>query len=139
MKTKAILGLLLFVPLLSSNVAAGRIERSPRLVFEGIVLRIGKAPAIVCGVTAPYRLVEYRVDRIYEGSYDKPEIVVDHLFCQLDMLNELKVGDHVLVVADQQERPIERSNDGLIRKSTDIVREFYIARRVAISTSCCAH
>jgi hypothetical protein len=108
-----------------------------RLVFEGTVIRIGRAPRFVCGVTSPYRLAEYRVERVYAGTYDKREIVVDHLFCRIDVLSDIQPGDKVLVVADRQTIMPERTYDGEIRKDTDKVDHFYVARRVARSTSCC--
>jgi hypothetical protein len=108
-------------------------------VFEGTVVRIGKAPKILCGVVSPYRLAEYRVERVYDGKYDKREIVVDHLFCSFDVLSDLQPGDKVLIVVDTQKKMLERSNDGEIRKDTDRVTSFYVARRVARSTSCCGN
>jgi hypothetical protein len=112
-------------------------RNATRLVFEGTVIRIGKAPRFVCGVTSPYRLAEYRVERVYEGKYDKREIVVDHLFCTLDVLSDIQPGDRVLVVADRQTKLPEITYDGEIRKNTDRMDRFYVARRVARSTSCC--
>jgi hypothetical protein len=120
-----------------SSFAGGQSRKGSRLVFEGTVVRIGKAPKFLCGAVAPYRLAEYRIERLYEGKYDKREIVVDHLFCSFEVLSDLEPGDKVLIVADIQKTMLERSNDGEIRKDSDSVDSFYVARRVARSTVCC--
>lgn len=122
-----------------SSLEGGQSRKGSLLVFEGTVVRIGKAPKILCGVVSPYRLAEYRVERVYDGKYDKREIVVDHLFCSFDVLSDLQPGDKVLIVVDTQKKMLERSNDGEIRKDTDRVTSFYVARRVARSTSCCGN
>jgi hypothetical protein len=82
-------------------------------------------------------LAEYRVERVYEGKYEKREIVVDHPFCSFEVLSDLQPGDKVLIVADLQTKMLERSNDGEIRKDGDRLATFYVARRVARSTVCC--
>ncbi|MGH9928574.1 MAG: hypothetical protein ACREA9_04995 [Pyrinomonadaceae bacterium] len=120
-----------------SGLEGKQSRKGSQLVFEGTVIRIGKAPRFLCGTVAPYRLAEYRVERVYVGKYDKREIVVDHLFCSVEVLSDLKPGDKVLIVVDTQKKMLERSNDGEIRKDGDRVDSFYVARRVARSTSCC--
>jgi hypothetical protein len=44
---------------------------------------------------------------------------VDHLFCNFEVLSDLKPGDKVLIVVDIQKKMLERSNDGDIRKDSD--------------------
>jgi hypothetical protein len=123
--------------LLISSGAAGPRKEGQWLIFEGTVVKVGKAPPAVCGVLAPYRLAKYHVDRVYEGSYPKSEIVVDHLFCKMDVLEDVKVGDKVLVVIDLQKRPAEIWNDEEVRRKDDNIRKFYVAKRVARRTACC--
>jgi hypothetical protein len=102
------------------------------LVFVGSVIKIGPSPRMRCGVVAPYRLAKYRVERVIEGNYDQHEIVVDHLFCRGDELNDLKKGDVVVVKVSvtPYHLQLEQSYDGEIRKEGDEVRTFYIAREI---------
>jgi hypothetical protein len=44
-------------------------------------------------------LVEYEVDAVYKGILKKGKITVEHLACNNNELDELKVGEKVLVVA----------------------------------------
>src|SRR5258705_12170715 len=88
---------LLLLASIVSSLEGVQSREGSRLVFEGTVVRIGKAPKILCGVVSPYRLAEYRIERVYEGKYDKREIVVDHLFCSFDVLSDLQPGDKVLI------------------------------------------
>ena len=128
---------LLLLTAFVSSFSKGQCQKGSRLVFEGTVVRIGKPPKFLCGTVAPYRLAKYHIERVYEGKYDKREIVVDHLFCSFEVLSDLQPGDKVLIVADVQTKMLERSNDGEIRKDRDKVDNFYVARRVARSTVCC--
>ena len=123
--------------LLTSSGTAGLRKDGQWLIFEGTVVKVGKAPPAVCGVLAPYRLAKYHVDRVYEGSYVKTEIVVDHLFCKMDVLEDVKVGDKVLVVIDLQKRPAEIWNDEVVRRKDDKIKRFYVAKSVSRATSCC--
>lgn len=102
------------------------------LVFVGSVIKIGRPPRVRCGVVAPYRLAKYRVERVIEGNYDQYEIVVDHLFCRGDELDNLKEGDVVVVKVRVTPRDLllEQSYDGEIRKEGDEVRTFYVAKEI---------
>ncbi len=91
----------------------------------------------MCGVTAPYRIAKYKVDKVYEGKYEKDEIIVHHLFCRSDVLEELKKGDKVLVMIDLRSPPAQISPDGEILRSEDKLDKYYAARRVAKVTTCC--
>ncbi len=123
--------------LLTSSGTAGLRKDGQWLIFEGTVVKVGKAPPAVCGVLAPYRLAKYHVDRVYEGSYSQSEIVVDHLFCKMDVLEDFKVGDKVIVVIDLQKRPAEIWNDEEVRRKDDKIKRFYVAKSVSRATSCC--
>lgn len=107
------------------------------LIFEGQVLKIGKSPGMVCGVTAPYRIAKYRIEKIYEGVYDGAEIIVHHLFCRTDVLEDLKAGDRVLVMIDLRSPPAQISPDGEILKGESKVEQYYSAKRVTKVTTCC--
>ncbi len=108
------------------------------LIIEGKVLQIGKSPKILCGVLAPYRIAKYKVNKVIQGSYNKQEIIVDHLFCRDDVLADLTEGDQVLLVIDPERKPAEVWSDGEIRKSTEKGKQFFVAYRVAKMTTCCA-
>jgi hypothetical protein len=107
------------------------------LIFEGRVVKIGKPPSVLCGVTAPYRLAKYEVLKVYEGSYLRKEIVVHHLFCQSSVLEDLSEGDRVLVMIDLRSPPAQISPDGEILKLGEKRRKYYAAKRVAKVTTCC--
>jgi len=93
------------------------------LVFEGEVIKIGKSPGIVCGVTAPYRLAKYKVKKVYQGIYKENEIVVHHLFCQVSVLQDLTEGDHVLVMIDLNSPPAQRLLMGKLLSSAIIYND----------------
>jgi hypothetical protein len=123
--------------LLTSGSTAGSRKDGKWLIFEGTVLKVGKAPPAVCGVLSPYRLAKYHVDRVYEGSYVKTEIIVDHLFCKMNVLEDVKAGDKVVVIIDLQKRPAEIWNDEEVRRKDDTTQRFYVAKSVSRTTSCC--
>ncbi|MBS1792920.1 MAG: hypothetical protein JSS81_03655 [Acidobacteria bacterium] len=108
------------------------------LIIEGEVLQIGKSPEVLCGVVAPYRIAKYKINKVIEGSYNRKEIIVDHLFCRDDVLADLTKGDQVLLVIDPERKPAEVWADGEIRKSTEKVKQFFVAYRVTKLTNCCA-
>lgn len=111
--------------------------KSKWLIIEAEVLEIGKSPGILCGVVAPYRIAKYKVEKVIEGIYKNGEIVVDHLFCRSNVLEDLKPGDKVLLVIDPKRKPAEIWEDGVIRKPQEKVGKFYVAYRLAKLTSCC--
>lgn len=121
---------------ISGNTAGPR-KDGKWLIFEATVLKVGKAPPAVCGVLSPYRLAQYHVDRVYEGSYGKTEIIVDHLFCKINVLEDVKVGDKVVVIIDLQKRPAEIWNDEEVRRKDDKISKFYVAKSMYRGTSCC--
>lgn len=121
----------------ASVLGQTKTRESNWLVFEGTVMKIGRAPSVVCGVTAPYRIAKYKIEKIHEGRYDKADIVVHHLFCRTDVLEDLKDGDRVLVMIDLRSPPAQVSPDGDILKSEDRLKKYYAAKRVAKVTTCC--
>lgn len=126
-----------FFCLVGTTFGQSNSKKQRWLIFEGTVVQIGKSPGILCGVTAPYRLAKYKVDKVYEGKYEKAEIIVHHLFCRKDILEDLKEGDKVLVMIDLRSPPAQISPDGEILRSEDKVDKYYAARRVAKVTTCC--
>ena len=71
-------------------------------VFEGTVVRIQawSQSRLSCGGFANYRLVEYRVEAVYAGKLRQQQVGVKHLACNYNELDELRIGDRVLVVAE---------------------------------------
>ena len=73
-----------------------------QVVFSATIVRIqpwGLAK-IACGITQNFRLVEYQVDMFFQGNLNSRIVVVQHLACNYNELEELKAGDSVIVVAD---------------------------------------
>ncbi len=79
-------------------------DSKPTVVFEATVVRLqswADIPKVGCGILAIYRLAEYRVGSVYEGSIRSSEqVMVKHLACHHDELDDLKVGDKVVVIAE---------------------------------------
>lgn len=123
--------------LFTSASGQAKLRDNHWLIFEGTIIKIGRSPGIVCGVTAPYRIAKYKVEKIYEGRYDKAEIVVHHLFCRPDILEDLTAGDRVLVLIDLRSPPSQISPDGEILRREDRLKKYYAAKRVAKVTTCC--
>jgi hypothetical protein len=73
-------------------------------IFEATVARVEPwGPIkISCGVAIVYRMAEYRVDTVLRGHLHHGEqIVVRHLACNGNELDDLKPGDQVVVFADE--------------------------------------
>ena len=60
---------------------------------------------ITCGVALVTRLAEYEVRTVYRGSLRSRRVIVRHLACNGDELDNLKEGDDVLVVATRLRKP----------------------------------
>jgi len=59
-----------------------------------------------CGVAIHFRLAEYQVEAVQRGRLTAGQhITVRHLACNWNELDELKLGDRVLVEADELKRP----------------------------------
>lgn len=121
-----------------STVCGQRLVRGGRLlIVEAQVLQIGKSPKVSCGVTAPYRIAKYRISRVLQGNLDDNEIIVHHLFCDASVLEDISVGDKVLIVIDQRRPPAQISWDGEILRKGMNLKHYYSAVRVARLTACC--
>ena len=121
----------------SSVRSSSSAESDTLLIFEGTVIKVGDLPSVSCGVMAVYQLAKYRVDHVLVGDYKAPEIVVDHLACNRDVLQGVSAGDKVIVVVNKRSNVPQRWNAEGIRSSNDKVNIFYVAKRVARATSCC--
>lgn len=135
---------LLFLSVLLLIISAGAIFGQTKnsdakrwLVFEAEVSRIGNKPKVLCGVVSPYRLAEYKIKKVFQGSYKKDSIIVDHLYCSESVLSDVHVGDTVIVIVDLFQLPAERWSDGVIRSSTEKIETIYVASKVAKLSSCC--
>jgi hypothetical protein len=97
--------------------------------FEGTVVRIAPGPGHVSGGIAAFRLVKYRVDRVWKGVYDKPEIVVDHLMLTGRELDDIKPGDRACLALEVSDSIECRYNRKGLREPSDLVKVFYIGGR----------
>ena len=80
----------------------------PTAVFEATVTRLDSwgLMKLSCGVAMNFRLATYEVDVVYEGHIAPEEqISVLHLACNGNELDDLKVGDKVIVVAEVLKHP----------------------------------
>jgi hypothetical protein len=93
--TTIVLGLLVLLAPLA--VAGAR----PEVIFSAKVVRIEPwGPIrISCGVALVTRMAEYEVRRVYRGHFDTKRVIVRHLACNYNELDDLKPGDNVIVVA----------------------------------------
>lgn len=101
------------------------------VVFEGTVLSVGEVPGISCGVMAVYQLAKYRVEKVYSGTLDVREVVVDHLACDRAVLDGISPEVRVVVIARKSKAISQRWNAEGIRTPQDEVPVFYIAERIA--------
>lgn len=71
------------------------------MIFSAKVVRIEPwGPIrISCGVALVTRMAEYEVRRVYRGHFDTKRVIVRHLACNYNELDDLKPGDNVIVVA----------------------------------------
>ena len=77
-------------------------------VFEATIIRIEPwGPIkISCGVAIVYRLAEYRVETVHRGHFHNgDDIVLEHLACNGNELDDLNAGDKVIVVAEKLSQP----------------------------------
>src|SRR4051794_11651327 len=92
----AILALTLMLLIgITPNTSADDRTNEKLIVFEGTVMKVG-VPMPASGQFIFYRLAKYRVDHLCSGSYQKDEIVVDHLsLFSAEELKGVSVGDRV--------------------------------------------
>lgn len=79
-----------------------------QVVFEATVVRVEPSGLmkISCGVAIVYRMAEYRVETAYGGDLRSGEnVFVQHLACNGNELDDLNVGDKVMVVAERLAKP----------------------------------
>lgn len=118
------------------NTVSVTADTAPRekLIFEGVVMRIGPSPNYISGRRTAYQLVKYRVERVCSGSYNGTEIVVDHLILCQEQLRGLKVGDKVCVTVFKSKTVNPRYNAVGIRAESDPIDTFYIGGGVSHNT-----
>lgn len=111
------------------------------VMFEGSLEKLGRNPDFVSGVMAVYRLAKYRVERVCKGTYDKSEIVVDHLVFNREEFDGFKVGNTVCVTAKISNKVHTRYNGEEIRDPSETITTFYVASnkitRADESKGCC--
>lgn len=130
-----ILVFLLFCIIYPQKKAA---DKNRWLIFEGEITRIGPPPGVLCGVLSPYRLAEYKVEKIYHGKFNEAKIIVDHLYCSEEVLEDVAIGDKVIVIIDLFQLPAERWYDDVLRGQSEKDKvKIYIASRVSILSKCC--
>lgn len=96
--------LLLFLAPLASQEK----ERKGTEVFEATIVRVEPwwPIKISCGVVIVYRLAEYRVETVHAGHFHSgADILLEHLACNGNELDDLKAGDKVMVVAEKLSKP----------------------------------
>lgn len=118
-------------------------DKKPTVVFEATVVRLqswADIPKVGCGVLAIYRLAEYRVGSAYQGNIRSGEqAMVKHLACNHNELDDLKVGDKVIVIAEVLPRaekefwktssePREREQVGVLYNGVKVAKVVYLAR-----------
>jgi hypothetical protein len=83
----------------------------PTIIFEATVVRLDSwgLMKFSCGVAVNFRLATYKVDAVSRGHIAPGEqIFVQHLACNWNGLDDLKVGDKVIVVAEVLNHPEKR-------------------------------
>lgn len=83
----------------STNFFDNRTE--DRIIISGKVLRVGDTPSK--GSKWFLRFVQYKVQEVCEGKYDKEEIIVSHL--PEPKLDRLKEGENVCIVVGKSVGP----------------------------------
>ena len=96
MLTRKVLVFITFLILVCSMAA----NAESRIVLSAKVIRIEPwmPIKITCGVAMVTRLAEYEVNAVYRGHVDSHRVIVSHLACNGDELDDLKIGDDVLLV-----------------------------------------
>jgi hypothetical protein len=80
----------------------------PTIIFEATVVRLDSwgLMKFSCGVAVNFRLATYKVDAVSRGHIAPGEqIIVQHLACNWNELDDPKVGDKVIVVAEVLKHP----------------------------------
>jgi len=79
----------------------------PQVVFGARVVRIEPwGPIkITCGVALVTRMAEYEVSAVYRRHIKTRRVIVRHLACNYNELDELKPGDNVIVLAAKLAKP----------------------------------
>jgi len=86
-------------------------EKHHNVVFEATVVRVEPwgLVAISCGVAIVYRLAEYKIDVVYQGHLKRgQQLIVRHLACNHNELDELQPGDKVILEAVKLSKPEKR-------------------------------
>jgi hypothetical protein len=115
---------------ISANFISGQ-ETKGNIVFTGIVMAISPSEPILSGDIPSYRLVKYKVEKVYSGRYEKREIVVDHLVLTGEELKNIKVGDKVKVVVCKSKSIDARLDVEGIRSKSEIIKFYYIAKSIS--------
>ena len=139
-----VLALTLFLVALIASCQRGETASQSETVitFEGTIEKLAPNPDFVSGIIAVYTLAKYRVERVCKGTYDKSEIVVDHLVFDRKEFEGFNLGDRVCVTAKISNKVHTRYNEEGIRDTSETITTFYVASdritRADESGRCCA-
>ena len=95
-------------------------------------------PALVAFDLPPTRVArtaKYRIEKICAGTYDRKEIVVDHLIFTLKEFDNIKIGDRVCVTVKVSKQIHQRNNAEGIRGQDEAVSMFYVASEAPVGVS----
>ncbi|MGB7548372.1 MAG: hypothetical protein WBM14_11530 [Terracidiphilus sp.] len=108
MKARAAAILLSLLAFLTPLAAA---KARPQVVFSAKVIRIEPwGPIkITCGIALVTRMAEYEVRTVYRGHIETKRVIVRHIACNYNELDDLKPGDNVIVVATKLAKPEKRT------------------------------
>lgn len=105
-------------------------HKNDRIAFVGTVTLMSPANVVLSGDIPSYRLVKYKISKMYKGRLRASEVVVDHLIVSGKELASLCVGDKVKVVAIESPTIDIRTNYAGIRNRDELVKSYYIAKDV---------
>ena len=105
------------------------------LVVTAVVEKVGRYTETSSGIYTIYQLVKYRIVAVCAGSYDKKEIVVDHLLVSGDEVKGLKAGDKVYLTLQPSKSIAMRFDEEGLRSASENIETFYIARKLEVVES----
>jgi len=92
--------IILFIALEAPVITMGDSSRCSLIVIAKVT-KIGEHPIGISGRSAEYWLAEYSIVDVLKGSFKKKEIMVAHLVLHGDELDDLQVGDEVLLCLEK--------------------------------------
>lgn len=99
-----------------------------KILFKGRVSKIGEKTELMSGIFAIYRLMEYRVVKVLQGSCADNKIIVDHLVLSGKELKGINFNSKVCIEVTKVKTLPERMDDNIVRRSADKVDWYYLGR-----------